>query len=102
MRRRLKTQDKLKQWDVDIGAELNLLQCPLCKGHRYSHEHLFFECPFSTKVWYIVLKEGDLPNISSIWDDAMDWILPISKSNKVTSIVGRLLLATSSYFIWQE
>lgn len=32
----------------------------------------------------------------------MDWLLPISKNNKVTSIVDRLLVATTSYFIWQE
>lgn len=31
----------------------------------------------------------------------MGWLLPISKQNNVTSIVGRLILVASSYFVWQ-
>ena len=102
MRRRLKTQDRLKQWDVGGNVDLNLLQCPLCKGQPDSHGHLFFECSFSRKVWAMVLNEDDLPNLSPIWNDILDWLIPISKSNKVTSIVGRLVLAATSYFIWRE
>ena len=40
--------------------------------------------------------------ISSKWSDIVAWLLPISRQNKVTTIVGRLLVATSSYFVWQE
>ncbi|GKE95401.1 reverse transcriptase domain, reverse transcriptase zinc-binding domain protein, partial [Tanacetum coccineum] len=40
---KLKTQDKLRQWDVGESVYLNLLQCPLCKDVPDSHEHLFFE-----------------------------------------------------------
>lgn len=32
----------------------------------------------------------------------MAWILSISKTKIVTSIVGRLVLAVTSYFVWQE
>ena len=32
----------------------------------------------------------------------MAWILPIAKQNKVTTIVGHLIMAASSYFVWQE
>ncbi|GJX84685.1 hypothetical protein Tco_0335459 [Tanacetum coccineum] len=30
------------------------------------------------------------------------WLLPISKGNPVNSIVGRLILVASTYFVWQE
>ncbi|GJU57183.1 reverse transcriptase domain, reverse transcriptase zinc-binding domain protein [Tanacetum coccineum] len=50
MCRKLKTQDKLRQWDVGESVDLNLLRCPLCKAVPDSHEHLFFKCSFSSKV----------------------------------------------------
>ena len=102
MRRRLKTQDRLKQWDVGINVDLNLLRCPLCKTQPDSHDHLFFECPFSTKVWSIVLNIAEIQSISPIWNDIIQWILPLALKDNVDSIVGRLILASSAYFIWQE
>ena len=102
MRRRLKTQDRLKQWDVGNDVNLNLLRCSLCKSQPDSHDHLFFECPFSSRVWSIVLNVAELPNISPIWDDIVHWILPLSLKDNVASIVGRLIVAVSTYFIWQE
>ncbi|GKD51017.1 hypothetical protein Tco_1279993 [Tanacetum coccineum] len=32
----------------------------------------------------------------------MGWILPIARKNNVICIVGRLIIAASSYYIWQE
>lgn len=65
LRRRLKKQDRLRQWDVGNDVDLTLLRCPLCKLQHDSHEHLFFECPFSSKVWSSVMTIADMPSISS-------------------------------------
>ncbi|GJU44801.1 RNA-directed DNA polymerase, eukaryota, reverse transcriptase zinc-binding domain protein [Tanacetum coccineum] len=54
MRNSLKTQDKLWQWDVGVGTDLNLLQCAFYSSQLDSHAHLFFECPYSSKVWKLV------------------------------------------------
>ncbi|GKA17244.1 zf-CCHC domain-containing protein [Tanacetum coccineum] len=43
VKRKLKTQDVMRQWDVSSNANLNLLQCPLCGLQPDSHDHLFFE-----------------------------------------------------------
>ncbi|GJV04587.1 putative reverse transcriptase domain, reverse transcriptase zinc-binding domain protein [Tanacetum coccineum] len=48
---KLKTQDRLRQWDVGPSIDLNLLRCPLCDLVPDSHDHLFFECSFSSQVW---------------------------------------------------
>ncbi|GJU52788.1 uncharacterized protein Tco_1226502 [Tanacetum coccineum] len=66
MRRTLKTQDRLRPWDVGGDVDLSSLRCPLCKS------------------------------------DIMRWILPIARKNNVICIVGRLIIAASSYYIWQE
>nr|GEU44033.1 hypothetical protein [Tanacetum cinerariifolium] len=48
---KLKIQDRLWQWDVSPSIDLNLLGCPLCNMVPDSHDHLFFECSFSSHVW---------------------------------------------------
>ncbi|GJY19925.1 putative reverse transcriptase domain-containing protein [Tanacetum coccineum] len=48
---KLKTQERLRQWDVGPSIDLNLLRCPLCDLVPDSHDHLFFECPFLSQVW---------------------------------------------------
>ncbi|GKE24728.1 hypothetical protein Tco_1436240 [Tanacetum coccineum] len=45
---------------------------------------------------------ANFPHISPVWSDIMGCILPMSKSNNVTCIVGRLIVAATSYYIWQE
>ncbi|GJR90914.1 hypothetical protein Tco_0214925 [Tanacetum coccineum] len=61
------------QWDVGDTFDLNLLRCPLYKLIQDSHEHLFFECPFSLKVWKLVSKRAGLHNIPSRLDDITTW-----------------------------
>ncbi|GKE73026.1 hypothetical protein Tco_1535067, partial [Tanacetum coccineum] len=67
-----------------------------------SHDHLFFKCPYSSRVWLQVLHMADIQFALSKWCDIMDWLLPISKQSNVLSIVGRLLVSAISYYIWQE
>ncbi|GJT73883.1 auxin efflux carrier [Tanacetum coccineum] len=65
MKRRLKTQDMLRSWD--LSSSLNAGSCLLCSSQPDSHEHLFFECTRTSM-----------------------------------SIVTKLILAASTYFIWPE
>ncbi|GJY37195.1 hypothetical protein Tco_0422573 [Tanacetum coccineum] len=50
----------------------------------------------------IVGKAAEMPSISPIWNNIISWLLPLSLKDNVSSIVGRLILASSAYFIWQE
>nr|GEW88911.1 hypothetical protein [Tanacetum cinerariifolium] len=47
--RSLKTQDVLRSWDVDPSTDLATLRCPPCGVQMDSHEHLFFQCAFSSQ-----------------------------------------------------
>ncbi|GJV36669.1 hypothetical protein Tco_1409146 [Tanacetum coccineum] len=74
--------------------------------------HLLFEIygiPFENEaltlngiIWSGPGVVADLQFTSTKWSDIMAWLLPISKHNNATSVVGRLVLAAVSYFIWQE
>ncbi|GJQ95744.1 zinc finger, CCHC-type containing protein [Tanacetum coccineum] len=102
MRHRLKTQDRLKQWDVRNDLDLASLRCPLCKNQQDTHEHLFFECSYAAQVWKLVLCKAELPIIPPMWSDNLGWLLHMAHKNNTTCIVGRLLVAASSYYVWQE
>ncbi|GKB29207.1 putative reverse transcriptase domain, reverse transcriptase zinc-binding domain protein [Tanacetum coccineum] len=102
MRNSLKTQDKLRQWDVGINTDLNLLRCSLCNTQSDSHAHLFFECPYSSKVWKLVRHLADMELVPPILYDIVDHLQPMANKRTARSIFGKLILAASSYFVWLE
>ncbi|GKA07490.1 hypothetical protein Tco_0686714 [Tanacetum coccineum] len=69
---------------------------------RDLHDHLFFECPFARDVWDQMKVIAGLdfanPNIYAIITD----ILPIASRRSMLSVVAKLVVAASAYFIWQE
>ncbi|GJT55811.1 reverse transcriptase domain, reverse transcriptase zinc-binding domain protein [Tanacetum coccineum] len=97
---KLKTQDRLRQWDVGPSIDLNLLKCPLCDLVPDSHDHLFFECSFSSQVWskVRVLMDAIPPHLS----DVVAFIVLLSKGKTVVSIISRIVVVATSYYIWLE
>nr|GEW39308.1 hypothetical protein [Tanacetum cinerariifolium] len=77
VKRRLKTQDMLCQWDIQ-GSLLSS-HCSLCDGQPDSHEHLFFECSFATQVWDSMKVMAGLSNCMSSINVIVDTLTPISK-----------------------
>ncbi|GJQ94328.1 hypothetical protein Tco_0005467 [Tanacetum coccineum] len=80
------TQDIIRQWDSQPD----------------SHAHLFFECPLLSKVWLYVHELAGMELIPPIMHDIISYLQPISKKRTALSILGKLILAASSYFIWLE
>ncbi|GJS29411.1 hypothetical protein Tco_0490031 [Tanacetum coccineum] len=99
---KLKTQDRLRQWDVGPSIDLNLLKCPLCDLVPDSHDHLFFECSFSSQVLSKVRVLCGMDDISPRLMDVVVCIVPISKGKTVVSILSRIIIAATSYYIWLE
>ncbi|GJX72615.1 reverse transcriptase domain, reverse transcriptase zinc-binding domain protein [Tanacetum coccineum] len=94
---RLMTQDILLIWNKD-----NSMLCSLCKTCMDSHNHLFFQCPYSAKVWKVLkekIKGADIPN---------DWTSIInSKATKfhnmsIKSVLSKIVLGVAVYYIWKE
>ncbi|GKA01819.1 retrovirus-related pol polyprotein from transposon TNT 1-94 [Tanacetum coccineum] len=94
-----KTQDLLRPWDnVDVGN----LSCSLCDLQEDSHEHLFFECNFSKQVWFKVKRFAGLSNSMPSIDSIIHDIIPFAKRKSSRSIIAKLVVAATTYFIWQE
>ncbi|GJX43346.1 hypothetical protein Tco_0260022 [Tanacetum coccineum] len=102
MRESLKRQDKVRPWDVGPTVDLALLRCLLCDTQRDSHSHLFFESPFSAKVWEYVRHLAVMEHVSPIMENILLYLQPMDRVRTAKSVFGRLLLAATSYFLWVE
>ncbi|GKA39124.1 reverse transcriptase zinc-binding domain-containing protein [Tanacetum coccineum] len=97
----LRTQDKLRQWDVG-NVDLSLIRCPLCDMVPDSHCHLFFECQFSSQVWCYVRSLADLENVPPLMHLILIRLISIAHQRSARSIIGRLVVAATTYFLWSE
>ncbi|GJR12441.1 hypothetical protein Tco_0795093 [Tanacetum coccineum] len=92
-------EDMLSHWDVADGLPL---VCPLCEAQPDSHDHLFFECSFSSQIWMHMKRFAGLLNSGSSLVSIMSHLLPIAKQKSSKSTIGKLVVAAVAYFIWQE
>ncbi|GKF96539.1 reverse transcriptase domain, reverse transcriptase zinc-binding domain protein, partial [Tanacetum coccineum] len=102
VKQKLKTQDRLRQRDVSPDIDLNLLRCPLCNLVPDSHSHLFFECWYSSQVWSQIRALIDMSNVPPRIDDILEFVIHISKGIYVLSIHSRIMLAATTYYLWNE
>ncbi|GKB03880.1 RNA-directed DNA polymerase, eukaryota, reverse transcriptase zinc-binding domain protein [Tanacetum coccineum] len=94
---RLSTQDRMHKWYPRMVAT-----CPLCSNCPDPHTHLFFECQFSKQIWGMIKDMAQNRNISYVWKDIIDQFSKMPCKRSIGSIVRRLCLAASVYFIWNE
>ncbi|XP_071729047.1 uncharacterized protein [Rutidosis leptorrhynchoides] len=94
---KLTTQDKIVKWYPHKH-----FSCVFCSQQVDSHEHLFFKCDYSHKVWVIIKKKLLFKGIGY---DLQSIILNIAKYPSLKNkwnVVSRLLIAAVVYHIWLE
>ncbi|GJY85028.1 reverse transcriptase domain, reverse transcriptase zinc-binding domain protein [Tanacetum coccineum] len=99
IKRKLKTQDLLRSWDVSGNLATN---CPLCDSIPDSHAHLFFDYVFSKQVWNQVKDWDGLSNVAPSIDLIIDVIIPITKRRTLKCVISKLVVVAAAYFIWHE
>ncbi|XP_071708937.1 uncharacterized protein [Rutidosis leptorrhynchoides] len=99
IKKKLKTQDRLRDWEVQNGSNL---VCVFCKRCVETHEHLFFECEYSAAVWMKVKTRIQMVVNSTQYLNIMNFLRPIAARNRVDLVVVKLVFAASIYFVWQE
>ncbi|KAJ9546404.1 hypothetical protein OSB04_018947 [Centaurea solstitialis] len=93
--KRLPTQDRLSAWKENPPDYL----CPLCNECPDSHNHLFFVCPYSHDVWRRVKNEVDLWGFPDAWNDILE---NLEDNRGPKTLMQKLALSASIYFIWRE
>ncbi|XP_022042209.1 uncharacterized protein LOC110944871 [Helianthus annuus] len=102
IKNKLKTQDRLTVWEAGSATNLQLMCCPLCKCDRDSRDHLFFQCQFSSEVWGSVREYVDMGGVLNTWSSIIQWMERVSDSRTLEHIICKILVAATTYFIWQE
>ncbi|GKB61096.1 putative reverse transcriptase domain, reverse transcriptase zinc-binding domain protein [Tanacetum coccineum] len=67
-----------------------------------SHDHLFFECRITSRVWEHLKSYTGISNLPSNHNAIVNFIKPLAKMRSMRSVVSKLVFAASCYFIWQE
>ncbi|GJV60324.1 RNA-directed DNA polymerase, eukaryota, reverse transcriptase zinc-binding domain protein [Tanacetum coccineum] len=93
---KLKTQDKIRAWEVADPVSLEDMKCPLCNLIRDSHSHLFFECGISRQ------KVKVLFHIPDIGNSRRSVVNTIAHKKLARLVVAKVLFGATIYYIWQE
>ncbi|GJR13993.1 reverse transcriptase domain, reverse transcriptase zinc-binding domain protein [Tanacetum coccineum] len=91
--------DMLRSWDISGCLASN---CLLCDVQPDSHEHLFFDCTLSKSIWDRVKIMAGLSNSSPSIDSIVSDILPFANRRTTRSVIAKLVVEATVFFIWQE
>ncbi|KAH0678909.1 hypothetical protein KY284_019994 [Solanum tuberosum] len=65
---RLYTKDRLGKWPI-----ITCLRCSLCNTAPETHQHLFFECSLSRRIWHQILSWLSIQRGSSGCNEELQW-----------------------------
>ena len=85
-----------------IWAQGNDLRCALCKSCVDNHSHLFFECPYSWKVWNVINRKGRCIRGGNSLNSVVNHLAASPLKNNIWQIVDKLILSSTVYHIWNE
>lgn len=97
IRGRLQTQDMLMKWNNNQN-----MNCPLCDLVNDSHNQLFFDCEFSKEIWDSLMDKLEERRMPFIWEDIIEYFSDRPCNNSIGSVMRRITLATTVYYIWKE
>ena len=95
VRRKLGTQDRLH--NVPIGTT-----CLLCNAQLETHDHLFFECQYSSQLWLSISLKGGFTTPRTTWSNLVEWISSRWKGKNLLIKSWKLCLSITIYHLWRE
>lgn len=92
---RLYTEDRL----VLFGTK-SVSNCSFCQGGE-DHNHLFFNCSFTSEVWSQVRSFLDISWAPRTWDNWVHHMTTI-KGKTLRSLILKLAFTSTIYQVWIE
>ncbi|KAI8524764.1 hypothetical protein RHMOL_Rhmol13G0174400 [Rhododendron molle] len=74
--------------------------CSLCNSKDESHQHLFFDCPFSTVVWHSLVAKNRVQGLSNNLGETLNWYCSNVTGIGLTSTTLKCTFATTVYGLW--
>ncbi|XP_022003929.1 uncharacterized protein LOC110901406 [Helianthus annuus] len=72
------------------------------KREMDSHDHLFFECSYSSTILDALKEKSCMKKVPNKWEDIMRWLQPKASSRSLNSVIAKLTIKATAYFVWQE
>ncbi|KAI8571379.1 hypothetical protein RHMOL_Rhmol01G0115400 [Rhododendron molle] len=94
---RLSTKDRLNSWGLHLDGT-----CSLCNSAVETHQHLFFECSFSTVVWQHLVNKNMVLDMPSHLVEVLDWYGVQVKGKSLRCMSLTSSLAATIYGLWRE
>lgn len=92
---RLSTADRLVSFGLHHSP-----QCSLCQGSE-THDHLFFNCPFTKQVWNAIQPKLHVSWPARTWADQVT-LLSNFKGKTLKNVITKLSFTVAVYHIWIE
>ncbi|XP_071728183.1 uncharacterized protein [Rutidosis leptorrhynchoides] len=90
MGERLKTQDRLKEWERNLNSNARLL-CSLCKEQEDTHAHLFFFLfPYAFVICSRAAQLVSMPKWGPEWINIRDLLVSLANRNVARECNARL------------
>ncbi|XP_038978801.1 uncharacterized protein LOC120109124 [Phoenix dactylifera] len=77
---------------------IQVAQCVLCGGGHEDVDHLFFECPFSQRIWSILCAKCNISWASRRWMDTISWLSQMD-GRSLLGRTAKLMVAAAVYYI---
>ncbi|KAB1200869.1 hypothetical protein CJ030_MR0G006019 [Morella rubra] len=97
IKERLSTQSRLKAFGL-----LNDITYVFCGDAEKDFNRLFFDCPFSNRIWVLMRDKYVLPRDQFCWQDTISWAAMYLKGNSFHACICKLILSATVYGIWKE
>ncbi|CAH2061444.1 unnamed protein product [Thlaspi arvense] len=92
---RLHTRDRLLRWGMPVPSV-----CLLCNSLDESRQHIFFECPYNTKIWYFFTSRVHVAPFL-LFEDGVRWMKD-PNHDKNMSLILKFTFQASLYMISKE
>ncbi|GJW28305.1 pentatricopeptide repeat-containing protein [Tanacetum coccineum] len=86
----------MMKWSSDM------LLFPLCDKVSDSHNHLFFKCDFSARIWGDLRKRITTTDLPDEWDQIIQEMGNFKNSRSIWNILKKIGIASCVYYVWKE
>jgi len=77
--------------------------CILCGMHNETHDHIFFQCSYSSTVWETASRRAHIQWPTSPWHQLLLWAASTYQKGKdINHLIARRFLSTTVYSLRQE
>ncbi|GAB2276073.1 hypothetical protein Dimus_039169 [Dionaea muscipula] len=94
---------RLSSGDTLVAMGVSVTQkCSLCPCTVETHDHLFFDCPYSGHVWWSVLRLCGVSWMMRAWATWPSFLSRMTRGKTLSADILRLCFSTTVYMLWKE